>query len=382
MKKNTSFQIYNSTQQLPEDWDELANGNVFLEKKYLSVLEMSAPKNILCQFIGLFQEDKLVGIAISQYLDLSKVNSFGERDDCLRKKIRNVVFKNFSSKVLIIGNNMLTGQNSYRFSSKIKISKGLSILNNAVTQLKLDLNHKGLKTHLTIFKDFSVAEITNFELEQFKGYYRFSTQPNMIFTIRDNWNSIEDYCSSLHKKYREQFKRAHKKVSEVEKRKLSLIEIKKHNNKINELYLNVAKNAPFNTFYLAENHFEVFKEKLGDLFLFYGYFINNELIGFNTLIKNGEDIDTYFLGYDENHQREKMLYLNMLYDMITYSICKNYNRIIFARTALEIKSSVGAKPDKMLGLIKHSNYFINLFIPIVFGFFEPKIKWKERNPFH
>jgi hypothetical protein len=51
----------------------------------------------------------------------------------------------------------------------------------------------------------------------------------------------------------------------------------------------------------------------------------------------------------------------MLYDMIAYSINKGYKKIIFARTALEIKSSVGAKPIEMYGLMKHSNYFINLF---------------------
>jgi hypothetical protein len=47
------------------------------------------------------------------------------------------------------------------------------------------------------------------------------------------------------------------------------------------------------------------KKVLKDNFLFYGYFLGEELIGFNTLIKNGSDIDTYFLGYDEKYQREK-----------------------------------------------------------------------------
>jgi hypothetical protein len=32
-----------------------------------------------------------------------------------------------------------------------------------------------------------------------------------------------------------------------------------------------------------------------------------KLIGFNTLIKNGSVMDTYFLGYDDSIQREKML---------------------------------------------------------------------------
>jgi hypothetical protein len=45
-----------------------------------------------------------------------------------------------------------------------------------------------------------------------------------------------------------------------------------------------------------------------------------------------------------------MLYLNMLYDMIAYSINKGFKEIIFARTALEIKSSVGANQFKCMGI--------------------------------
>jgi hypothetical protein len=41
--------------------------------------------------------------------------------------------------------------------------------------------------------------------------------------------------------------------------------------------------------------------------------------------------------------KEKKCCIDMLYDMIAYSINKGYKKIIFARTALEI-SSVGANP--------------------------------------
>ena len=51
---------------------------------------------------------------------------------------------------------------------------------------------------------------------------------------------------------------------------MDLEEILKYEEKIHELYLHVAQNAPFNTFYLSKNHFSVFKEKLGNDFLFYG----------------------------------------------------------------------------------------------------------------
>ena len=376
-----SFEIYNSTAHLPENWDDLAVSTVFLSKKYLQVLQDSSPENMICHFIGIFDYENLVGIALSQFLDLNALESFGERDKCIKTAVRNIIFRNFASHVLVIGNNMLTGQNSFALSSTIDNKEAMQTLHRATSELKKIFKSKGIKIHITTYKDFDTEEIKNFDIPEFKNDYQFSTQPNMVFSINENWQSEQDYIDSLSKKYRDQYKRARKKAALIEKRKLHLEDIIALEDTIYELYFHVAKNAPFNTFFLPKNHFRVFKEIFKDKFLFYGYFINEKLIGFNTLIKNGEVMDTYFLGYDESIQREKMLYLNMLYDMIAYSINKNFKEIIFARTALEIKSSVGAKPVKMFGLMDHSSKIVNIYLPKIFKYLEPETVWQERNPF-
>jgi predicted N-acyltransferase len=376
-----SFTIYQYTDQLPSNWDDLAVSTIFLSKKYLEVLEKSSPDNMICHFIGIFENDNLVGISLSQFLNLNKLESFGGRDKCIKTKLRDLVFKNFASQVLVLGNNMLTGQNAYALANRIDHKKAVLALHNAANNLKTILAQEGIKVHVTTYKDFTIEEIKNFAVPELKNEYQFSTQPNMIFYINENWKTEQDYIDSLSKKYRDQFKRARKKAFCIEKKKLSLEEIILLEDKIYELYFHVAKNAPFNTFFLPRNHFRVFKEVFKDKFLFYGYFIGDKLIGFNTLIKNGKVMDTYFLGYDDSIQRENMVYLNMLYDIIAYSIKKNFDEVVFARTALEIKSSVGAKPVKMYGLISHSNEWINIFMPTIFNYLEPKTTWQQRNPF-
>ncbi|MFV5688522.1 GNAT family N-acetyltransferase [Flavobacterium sp. ZT3R25] len=381
MNTSYSFKIYNSTAQLPKNWNDLAISTIFLSKNYLEVLEKSPPENMICHFIGIFKNDILVGIAVSQFLDLNKLESFGERDKCVKTALRNFAFRNFCSNVLLIGNNMLTGQNSFSFSNTIDKKKALQTLKLATAALKKMFESKGKKIHIISFKDFDKEEIKNFDIPEFKTDYQFSTQPNMVFSINENWKSEQDYIDSLSKKYRDQYKRARKKAAVVEKRKMHLEDIIANEETIYDLYIHVAKNAPFNTFFLPKNHFRTFKETFKDKFLFYGYFIDGKLIGFNTLIKNGDVMDTYFLGYDDSIQREKMLYLNMLYDMIAYSINKGFKEIVFARTALEIKSSVGAKPVKMYGFIEHSNPILNSYMPKIFKYLEPETIWQERNPF-
>ncbi|MES2411568.1 MAG: hypothetical protein V4535_09015 [Bacteroidota bacterium] len=152
-------------------------------------------------------------------------------------------------------------------------------------------------------------------------------------------------------------------------------------NRIYELYYHVAKNAPFNTFFLAKNHFTSFKKQCGDKFILVGYFLNNELVGFHTLLLNGDTLETYFLGYDELVQREKMLYLNMLYNMTKYGIENQFAKIIFGRTALEIKSSVGAEPVMMSGFIYHNNKLIDNYFDKIFPRLEPSLVWQQRHPF-
>jgi hypothetical protein len=376
-----SFQIYNTVDSLPENWNDYAIDNVFLSSNYLKILDDSAPKNMECHYIGFFRAEKLVGIALSQMICLSQVASFGANKSCLQSKIRDFVLRQFANNVLLIGNNMLTGQNAFCFSDEINFKEGLEVLNDAVLELKKNYKKLDKEIHLTIFKDFLISDEENYTIDSFSDYYKFSVQPNMVFDISEKWNSPEDYVGALSKKYRDQYKRARKKADGIIKCKLSLEEIIVHNQKIYELYLNVTKNAPFNTFYLDKNHFVDFKKKLGHDFLFYGYFINDELIGFNTLIKNGKAIDTYFLGYNDVFQKDKMLYLNMLYDMIGYSINKKFKKIIFARTAVEIKSSVGAKPEIVFGFVKHRYKLINKLVPKLLDYFEPKALWQERNPF-
>jgi len=53
---NNTFKIYTSTDLLPENWNEVAIENEFLQKNYLSVLEKSAPVNMQCFYIGIFEK--------------------------------------------------------------------------------------------------------------------------------------------------------------------------------------------------------------------------------------------------------------------------------------------------------------------------------------
>lgn len=376
-----SFKIYNSVKDLPVLWDVVAQSNVFLQTPYLTVLEKSAPVNMECFYIGIFENSELIGVSLAQYLDLNKLESFGERDKSFKIAIRNFIFKNFASHTLFLGNNMITGQNGYAFSKEIDFNHVSEILLQSADEITLYFRKKGISIHLVSFKDFYDHCSVELKKYRFSNIYEFNTQPNMIFYLDQNWKSLDDYVAALSKKYRDQFKRARKKFDGIQMKNLSYDEVLQNEEKIYELYHYVAKNAPFNTFFLSKNHFSTLKGQCGNRFQIFGYFLNEELVGFHTLLLNDETLETYFLGYNENIQKENMLYLNMLYNMTEYGIENGFKRIIFGRTALEIKSSIGATPVQMSGFIYHNNKLINRFIGKIFRNLEPELHWQQRHPF-
>jgi hypothetical protein len=194
-----SFKIYNSVKELPALWDIVAQSNVFLQTPYLSVLERSAPVNMECFYIGIFEKSELIGVSLAQYLDLNKLESFGERDKSFKIAIRNFIFKNFASHTLFLGNNMITGQNGYVFTKEIDFECISDILIQSAEEITLYFKKKGINIHLVSFKDFYEHCSVELKRYRFSNIYEFNTQPNMIFYLDKNWKSLDDYVAALSK---------------------------------------------------------------------------------------------------------------------------------------------------------------------------------------
>lgn len=371
-----TFKIFTSSKELPDHWNEIVGRhNIMLSKEYFNALDSSSPTNLKCCFVGFFKGESLIGGALFQFLNFIQHKTFQKNE--ILCSVRNFLAKRFSKDVMILGNNMLTGQNGFYFdTSKINADEIIRLLDDAAKEVQQKIG----KTSLVIYKDYQLDFINYFK-DNNKDFYRFSVQPNMILNLNGDWSDFENYLNAFSTKYRTRAKSAIKKGREISKKELSLNEVKNLTKEMNFLYQNVAENAPFNTFFLSVNHFESMKENLSQNFRVFGYFLDEKLIGFYTLILNNKDVDTYFLGYDKELQKEKQIYLNMLLDMVEFGINERFCRIIFGRTALEIKSTIGAEPVEIFGLIKHNNLLINQFIESIFNSLNPTIKWIQRKPF-
>lgn len=381
-----SFKIYHSVVNLPKSWDGIVAHDIFLQSSYLKALEEASPNNIQFFYVGIFGEEDLVGVAIIQRVQLYLKDMFRTINvSCVKEFFRDVVSKVLKGNILVVGNLTHTGQHGVFFQEE-KISKAnyLELVYDALEVIKNHIKTNQNKTIRAImFKDYFQDDTIHLETNFFKKnkLHKVAVQPNMIMKTQPAWLSFNDYLSVLTKKYKSRYKTARNKLNDITCSELSLEAIKGNSNKLHALYLNVSNNAKFNTFILPENHFYSLKLHLQDNFKVFGYYLDEELIGFFTLILNEQHLETYFLGYDEAHQYKNQLYLNMLYSMLEFGIDNKFRSVVYARTAMEIKSSVGAKAALMFVYIKHTNSFMNAILKQLFGFMNPKQNWEERHPF-
>ncbi len=379
------MEVFFSIKNASPEWDILMTGkNVFLSRPFLEAVEENPPKGMRFVYILLYKNNLPCGVALGQIQHFNAEESIPveEKEKCFFTVVSNNLKQWFSKKVnfntLVLGNLMLTGEHGSWFDERLVNEKEAEeSLGKALKVLPKLLAKKGDPISVTLLKDYFYKR-ENFVNESFK---EFRIQPNMILKRRPEWESFDDYLGAMLSKYRVRVRRAFKKGTPLEYREMTLEDIRTNQERIHELYLKIAKNAGFNVLQLNPDYYAGLKEKLGDKFCLHGVYHEEELVAFYTTIHNGEELEAHFLGFDEGKNREFQIYLNILYNIIKKGISLKVDQIVFARTAMEIKSSVGAVAHEMYCYFRHNAAIANQLVTPIFNYLNPSEDWVPRHPF-
>lgn len=377
--------IIETAKDIPLAWDDIAGSDILLKRNYLQALQQSLPKNITHYYLVQYVGKEVVGIALVQLVSVDLKAMLREPMGSWAKRFLVKGMVNFlKGKILVVGNLTHTGQHAVALNrERISLGEFTQHLFQGLLQLRALLKKNNITIGAYLLKDFYSSD--QFSLKEsvlnYIRIYKVEVQPNMIFQIDSRWNNLDDYYVALNKKYKRRYRTAVKKLGGILEKNLDFTDVYDNKKELHNLYLNVSTRAKFNSFELPENHFFHLKKRLEQKFIIRAFIHQNKIIGFYSMIENGGDLETYFLGYDHDYQYSRQLYLNMLYRMVEYGIENNFQRIIFARTAIEIKSSIGAKPHRMVMYMAHTNKYLNWLFKPVFNMINPNINWDERHPF-
>ncbi|MFN0013589.1 MAG: GNAT family N-acetyltransferase [Saprospiraceae bacterium] len=384
------FRYFRTLGNAGNDWDAGAPpDNIFLQRPYLSVLEHNPPHGMRFGYIVFYQNTCPIGVALCQIKYFKVDDGINEpvratKDPCFFSSLaawfKRRVAGHLAADILICGNMLLTGEHGFWFDyDRISPEQAAILLEKALEQVANESDHSGQSMPVILVKDIAPGHLRPRQHLVRKNYVEFEIQPNMVLELP--FRSFDDYLGTMSTKYRTRAKRAFKKAADTEKRELTLGDIQQELPRLYALYRDIANNAGFNMVDLNENYLLALKRDMPEHFRIFGYYLAGKLVAFYTVIQNGAELEAHFLGYDKAYNHDRQIYLNILYDIVRLGFEMESRSIVFARTALEIKSSIGAVPHNLCCYLRHRNPVVNRFTSTLLEYIKPVEEWLPRHPF-
>lgn len=387
-----SFEIFQFMKEFSkEKWNALAGEKIFLQHNYLFALENSTPAGIRFRYVFVYENKILKAICYFQLADLTSaelgsfinLENYGGIINSVGNRLNDLLFsgkKYRSNNLLVCGSLFVSGEYGIACKDERFFPDVFKLLPEIINNISERITDENGRVVGVSIKDFyEEHDIFAIELTR-KNFYRMVIDPNMIFKIRKDWTTYDDYLNAMSAKYRLRANNVMKKIEDVEIKYLEPGDIRKEKEGIEKLYHNVQKKAPVRIVKVDIHYFLELKKQLKNDFVFRAFYLEHKMIAFTSGFKHDSHYEAHFIGIDYHYNKSHLLYQNILYDFIHEAIKNKSSELVFGRTAMEIKSGVGAVAYPLFAYIKLSNSFLNKlvkpFIPT-----EENKSWIPRNPF-
>ncbi|MES2679894.1 MAG: hypothetical protein V4635_08425 [Bacteroidota bacterium] len=387
---NFSFTLFEKADAVPQQqWKSITGDSVFLQRDYLKIVEAGRHTKLMARYVIVYHQAKPCGIIYFQVVDF-KAEVFGEIlegqvDASGSKRLK--IFENYlganKDEVLLrlftCGNNLVSGEYGFIFDSKTPQEQASALLLNITEVISKEDRLKGGLSAILI-KDFhEPLQPEALYLEE--KYSSFHVEPNLIVEIPPGVHSLEEYIALFSKKYRNRAKSIFKSVQSLQQRQLEQEEIKNREKEIYTLYEEVFEKAKFRLIKLPATYFSEVKAVFKTQFNIRGIFMNGELVAFSSsfLMPDGS-LEAHYIGFKYELNHELNLYQNILYSLLNEAIQNKRTRVNLGRTAAEIKTTVGARPEDLICYIKPQNTISRIIQKPFIGLLQPA-EWIPRNPF-
>ena len=150
--------------------------------------------------------------------------------------------------------------------------------------------------------------------------------------------------------------------------------------RVHELYSSVVDNAAVRPVTLPVAFFPTLAAALGDDFRATVVRRDNQLVGFISVLRDGDTAVPYYIGFERTAGLGNTIYLALVHAAISEAIEMGCRRISFGRTALDTKAGLGARPQRLWLWARHRNPALNMLIRNLLRAV-PHGEAPERSPF-
>jgi Acetyltransferase (GNAT) domain len=202
----------------------------------------------------------------------------------------------------------------------------------------------------------------------------------MVLELPAAWRSYEDYLGGLNAKYKNAARRIGRDLAQAGCQVSRLDDLTPHAATLHALFLNVLHNAAVRPVTLPPAFFPALADALGDDFRCIVVCRQEAIVGFISVLRDGDTAVAYYIGFDRRAGVGNTVYLGLLHAVIDEAIRLGCRRISFGRTALEPKAGLGARPEPLWLWTRHRVPAMNLLIRRLLRVV-PHGEPPERNPF-
>ncbi len=355
-------------------WDETASS--FLNSSYLKFIEESRPVNLTFRYVLIQnkhnEEFRNAGVIYFQLLRFTN-KSISLKNPTILSFITGLILRLRSFQFLICGNLFAVNFPAIHYKQDVLEKKDiLGILSEIQNKIKTDL---------FFLKDLSPAFTP--EIMMPFGWKSYTSDLTMTLELAPQWNSFENYLKSLAKKYRKRAEKIVVAADELQIREMEFHEIKDNIDRIGELFGQVVSKQTVRLCLIDKNYFLEFKRRFPETFSFFGYFFNNELVGFATYIEHEDELEIHYIGIDYRYNERLKIYFKILLDAVKLAIDKKKKTLELGRTAREAKANIGGKPVYFNDYFSFKSRLASLLSDKVINYFqtEPGYQWNDRHPF-
>ncbi|MCM2371275.1 GNAT family N-acetyltransferase [Aporhodopirellula aestuarii] len=364
-------------------WDEVTEGgSIFMSRRFLRNAQDDFVGQIVRDFAIVYDNGRPVAAVATQSFDVCGEQLFRNKADQLKLLPSEWKRKSLSllkRRITMCGNVHTWGPDGVAFAPECDPTKSWPGVADCLYRIRRANRLHG-QTDYVIVKDlFENHRQSAGELAAFR-YTSLETEPNMVLTIPESWQSFDDYLGSLTKRYRAAARKVFKPFDHESFEVTPVEDLHAESQALYSLYQSVAQRADVCLFSLQPSTLPRMADALGDDFIALGIRQNRRLVGFVTVIRDGDTAIGFYLGMDYDANATLPIYHRLLLAVIEQAIRWRCRRISFGRTALDAKSRLGCKPEATHVWVRHRVPLLNVFVQQMLknvGHEEPP----ERNPF-
>ena len=366
----------------PVRWDTLTAGaSLFLQRRYLAVLEAHGPENLEPRY-ALIHRGRTPVAAVAMQLVTVAGTRFMKPGSGRRRLLRRALTpaaEALRERVLVCGNLLSWGFHAAAFAPGVAPAEVWPAIAEAMYRVRRAERLAG-STDFALVKDLAAAEMAEAGALRRFSYRPVESDPNMVLALAPEWRGYEDYLAALTGKYRNAAKKIQKDLAQAGCTLGALKEVAGHAERLHALYLGVVDNAAVRPVTLPATFFPALAEAMGEDFRCVAVRRAHDLVGFISILKDGDTAVAYYIGFDRASGVGNTVYLALLHAVIGEAIALGCRRVSFGRTALEPKAGLGARPERTWLWARHRNPVMNALVRKLLAAV-PHGEAPERSPF-